>query len=143
MKSVKRPRLRPHDRFFWFLLSKIWSGWQSALAIVQPETVIRWHRLGFKLFWTLKSRAGKSGRPKISKELRKLIRRMSRENPTWGAPRILSELQLLGYDVSEGTVAKYMIRRRKPPSQTWRTFLKNHMSVAADCDFFTVPTRPY
>ena len=142
-QSVKRPKLRFRDRFFWVLLSKVWSGWKSALAIVQPETVIRWHRCGFKLFWTLKSRAGKPGRPTIARELRKLIRRMSSENPTWGAPRILSELQLLGYDVSEGTVAKYMIRRRKPPSQTWRTFLANHMSVTAACDFFTVPTATF
>jgi len=142
-QSVKRPKLQPRDRVFWVMLSKIWSGWESALTIVQPETVIRWHRLGFKLFWTLKSRVGEPGRPSVSLEIRKLIRRMSRENPTWGAPRILSELQLLGYDVSEGTVAKYMIRRRKPPSQTWRTFLKNHMSVTAACDFFTVPTATF
>ena len=88
-QSVKRPKLRFRDRFFWVLLSKVWSGWQSVLAIVQPETVIRWHRCGFELFWTLKSRAGKPGRPTIARELRKLIRRMSRENPTWAAPRYL------------------------------------------------------
>ena len=139
-QSVKRPKLRPRDRVFWVWLSRLWPNWRSALAIVQSETVIRWHRLGFKLYWRWKSRAGKIGRPYIDREMRDLIRRMSRENPTWGAPRILSELLLLGYDVAEGTVAKYMVRTRKPPSQTWRTFLDNHVSDIAACDFFTVPT---
>ena len=109
-QSVKRPKLRPRDRVFWVLLSRLWSNWRSALAIVQPETVIKWHRQGFKLYWRWKSRAGKPGRPPIQRELRDLIRRMSRENPLWGAPRILSELLLLGYQVAEGTVAKYMVR---------------------------------
>ena len=110
---------------------------------MQPETVIRWHRKGFKLYWRWKSRAGKPGRPRIEHEIRDLIRRMSRENPTWGAPRILSELLLLGYDVAEGTVAKYLVRSRKPPSQTWRTFLDNHMPDIAACDFFTLPTASF
>jgi len=117
--SVKRPKLRPRDRVFWALLSRLWSNWRSALAIVQPETVIQWHRQGFRLYWGWKSRAGNTGRPCIQRELRDLIRRMSRENPTWGAPRILSELLLPGYDIAEGTVAKYMVRTKKPPSQTW------------------------
>jgi hypothetical protein len=138
--SVKRPKLRPRDRFFWVLLSQIWSNWRSALAIVQPETVIKWHRQGFKLYWRWKSQGGKPGRPCIERELRDLIGRMSRENPTWGAPRILSELLLLGYDVAEETVTKYMVRIRKPPSQTWRTFLTNHVADIAACDFFTIPT---
>ena len=136
----KRPKLRPRDRIFWVVLSRLWPHWRSALAIVQPETVIRWHRKGFKLFWRWKSRAGKPGRPPIKREVRDLIRRMSRENPTWGAPRILSELLLLGHDVAEQTVAKYMVRTRKPHSQTWRTFLDNHIPDIAACDFFTVPT---
>jgi transposase InsO family protein len=139
-QSVKRPKLRLCDRVFWVLLSRLWSNWRSALAIVQPETVIQWHRMGFKLYWRWKSRAGKPGRPRIEREIRDLIRRMSRENPTWGAPRIPSELLLLGYDVAEGTVAKHMIRTRKPPSQVWRTFLANHVPDIAACDFFTVPT---
>ena len=139
-QSVKRPKLRPRDRVFWVWLSRLWPNWRSALAIVQPESVIRWHRLGFKLYWRWKSRAGKVGRPRIDREIRDLIRRMSLENPTWGAPRILSELLLLGYDVAEGTVAKYMALRRKPSSQTWRTFLDNHVPDIAACDFFTVPT---
>ncbi len=110
------------------------------LAIVQPETVIKWHRQGFKLYWRWKSRVGKVGRPCIDGEIRNLIRRMSRENPSRGAPRIVSELVLLGHDVAEQTVAKYMVRTQKPPSQTWRTFLDNHVPDIAACDFFTVPT---
>ena len=139
-RSVKRPQLRPCDRVFWVWLSRLWSNWRAVLMLVQPETVIRWHRQGFKLYWRWKSRAGKPGRPRIKREIRDLIQRMSRENPTWGAPRILSELLLLGYDVAETTVAKYMVRPRKPPSQTWRTFLVNHVPDIAACDFFTVPT---
>ena len=139
-QSVKRPKLRPRDRVFWVLLSRLWPNWRSALAIVQPETVIKWHRMGFKLYWRWKSRPGKPGRPCIEREIRALIRRMSRENPMWGAPRILSELLLLGHDVAEQTVDKYMVRTRKPPSQAWRTFLDNHVPDIAACDFFTVPT---
>jgi hypothetical protein len=115
--TVKRPKLRTRDRGFWVWLSRLWSNWRSVLAIVQPETVIQWHRQGFKLYWRWKSKAKKPGRPPIERNLRDLIRRMSRENPTWGAPRILSELLLLGHDVAEGTVAKYMVCTRKPPSQ--------------------------
>jgi len=140
-QSVKRPKLRPRDRVFWVWLSRLWPNWRSALAIVQPETVVRWHRMGFKLYWRWKSRAGKPGRPCIEREeIRELIRRMSRENPMWGAPRIVSELALLGHDVAEATVTKYMVRPQKPPSQTWRTFLDNHVPDIAACDFFTIPT---
>jgi putative transposase len=139
-QSVKRPKLRPRDRLFWVWLSRLWPPSRSVLAIVQPETVIKWHRMGFKLYWRWKSKAGKPGRPPIEREIRDLIRRMSRENPTWGAPRILSELLLLGYNIAEATVAKYMVHKRKPPSQTWRTFLDTHVPDIAACDFFTVPT---
>ena len=139
-QSVKRPKLRPRDRVFWVVLSRLWPNWRSALAIVQPETVIKWHRKGFKLYWKWKSRTRKRGRPPTERKIRDLIRRMSRENPTWGAPRIVSELALVGHDVVEETVAKYMVRTRKPPSQTWRTFLANHVPEIAACDFFTVPT---
>ena len=139
-QSVKRPKLRPRDRIFWVLLSRLWPNWRSALAVVQPETVVRWHRKGFKLYWRRKSRRGKPGRPPIEAKIRDLIRRMSRENPIWGAPRIVSELALLGHDVVKATVAKYMVRFRKPPSQTWRTFLANHAPDIAACDFFTIPT---
>jgi putative transposase len=137
-QSVKRPKLRPRDRVFWALLSCLWRNWRSALAIVQPETVIRWHRKGFRLYWKWKSRRGKPGRPPIEPKIRELIRRMSQENSTWGAPRIVSELALLSHEVAEQTVAKYMVRSRNPPSQTWRTFLDNHVSDIAACDFFTV-----
>ena len=139
-QSINRPKLRPRDRVFWVVLSRLWPNWRSALAIVQPDTVVKWHRKGFKLFWRWKSRHGKPGRPPVEREVRDLIRQMSKENPTWGAPRIVSELALLGHDVAEGTVAKYMVRHRKPPSQTWRTFLANHVPDIAACDFFTVPT---
>ena len=138
--SAKRPKLRRRDRIFWVLLSRLWPNWRFVLVIVQPETVIKWHRKGFKLYWQWKSRAGKPDRPRIEREIRDLIRRMSRQNPTWGAPRIVSELALLGHDVAEGTMAKYMVRTRKPPSQTWRTFLANRVPDIAACDFFTVPT---
>lgn len=138
-RSVKRPKLRRRDRIFWVWLSRVWSGWRDRLAIIKPETVIRWHREGFRLYWRWKSR-GTPGRPKIDAEVRRLIRQMSRENATWGAPRIQSELALIGFTVDESTVAKYMIRHRKPPSQTWRTFLENHGEAIVAIDFFVVPT---
>jgi hypothetical protein len=133
-RSGKRPKLRQRDRIFWVLLSAIWPDWRSALIIVKPETILRWRRQRFRLcpFW--KSRSRKPGRPPISEEIRNLIRRMSRENMTWGAPRIESELRLLGYAVAERTVAKYMVRRPRSPSQTWRTFLNNHAIGMMDID---------
>jgi hypothetical protein len=142
-QSLKRPKLRPRDRIFWVCLFRLWSNWRSALVIVQPETVIHWHRQGFKLYWRWKSRSGKPGRPPVSRDIRELIRQVSRENPGWGAPRICSELLLLGHEVAERTVAKYMVRTCHPPSQTWRTFLDNHAPDIAACDFFTVPTATF
>jgi len=121
-RKSKRPTLRKRDKLFWVILSRIWTSWRSAILIVQPDTVVRWHRAGFKVFWRWNSRA-KRGRPKIAAEIRELIRRMSSENPLWGAPRIQAELALLGYVVAESTIDKYRIRRHKPPSQTWRAFL--------------------
>jgi transposase InsO family protein len=109
-------------------------------VIVQPETVVAWHRKGFRLFWTWKLRRGQAGRPAIARKTRDLIRKMSRDNPTWGAPRIHGELLKLGIDIGESSVTKYMLRSRKPPSQTWRTFLDNHVSQLVSVDFFTVPT---
>ena len=138
-RTRQRPKLKSRDRLFWVLLSRLWSNWQSVLVIVKPETVIRWHRQGFKYYWRWKSRS-KPGRPKILPELRQLIRRMSRENPLWGAPRIQAELRLLGHDLATSTIAKYMDHTRKPPSQTWRSFLKNHVAEIVAVDFFTVPT---
>ena len=141
--SARRPKLRKRDRIFWVWLSKVWANWRSALLIVKPETVIRWHRQGFRLYWRWRSRNSKPGRPTVEREIRDLIRRMSKENPTWGAPRIQSELTLLGYELAESTVSKYMVRQRKPPSQTWRTFLDNHVDCLASVDFFTVPTATF
>ncbi len=141
--SSKRPKLRKRDRIFWVWLSKLWWNWRSVLLIVQPETVVRWHQQGFKIYWRRKSRSKKLGRPRIDAEIRDLIRRMSRENPLWGTPRIQSELQLLGYEASKASVDKYKIRHRKPPSQTWRTFLDNHVRDIVAVDFFTVPTATF
>jgi transposase InsO family protein len=138
-RSANRPRLRRRDRIFWVCLSRLWRGWRLSLLIVQPETVLRWHRQGFRLYWRWKSRS-RGGRPKLEAEIRALIRRMSYDNPTWGRRRIRSELHLLGYEVAELTVAKYMVRGGKSPSQGWRVFLNNHAREIAAIDFFTVPT---
>jgi transposase InsO family protein len=138
-RSIRRPRLRPCDRVFWVWLSRCWAGWKDALAIVTPATVVGWHRQGFCLYWRWKSR-GRPGRPRIGPEVRRLIRRMSRENPLWGAPRIQAELRLLGHDVAASTVAKYTVRRTRPPSPTWCSFLANHAACLASMDFFVVPT---
>jgi len=138
-QKSKTPRLRKRDRILWTLLSRIWADWRSALLIVQPDTVVGWHRQGFKLFWRWKSRA-KRGRPAVDAEIRNLIRRMSRENPLWGTPRIQSELALLGHIVAESTIDRYRICPRKPPSPTWRAFLDNHIKDIVAIDFFTVPT---
>jgi len=139
-RCVKRPKLAPADRLLWVWLFAVWSGWRSALIIVKPNTVIAWHRRSFRLFWTWKVRRGQPGRPAVSKEIRQLIRRLSRENPLWGAPRIHGELLKLGIDVGETSVGKYLMRHREPPSQTWRTFLENHVKTMVSVDFFTVPT---
>jgi transposase InsO family protein len=139
-RSVKRPKLTRFDRMLWAWFCGTWAAWRSALCIVKPDTVIAWHRKGFRLFWTGKVRRGQPGRPAVPKEIRKLIRKMSRENPLWGAPRIHGELLKLGIDIGETSVSKYMVRRRNPPSQTWRTFLENHIKSTVSIDFFTVPT---
>ena len=139
-RSGKRLKLTSADRLLWAWLCGAWSGWRSALVIVQPGTVIAWHRKGFRLFWTWKVRHRQPGRPAVPKDVRELIRRMSRENPLWGAPRIHGELLKLGIDISETSVGKYMLRRPKPPSQTWRTFLENQVKTMVSVDFFTVPT---
>ena len=138
-----RPWLRPLDRVFWLFLFRLWPRWKDALVIVKPETVIGWHRQGFRLFWKWKSCHGKTGRPRTAKEIRELILQMSRENPLWGAPRIHGELLKLGIDVSQATVSRYMMRHPKPPSQTWRTFLDNHVGCLASIDFFVVPTARF
>jgi hypothetical protein len=139
-RSVKRPKLTTVDRLLWVWLCRVWPEWRSALVIVKPETVIAWHRQAFRLCWTWKSRHGQPGRPALSRDVRALIRRRSRENPLWGAPRIHGELLKLGIDVGETSVSTYMGRRPGPPSQTWRTFLKNHLTTTVSVDFFTVAT---
>jgi transposase InsO family protein len=141
-KQKQRPRLSQADRLLWAWLSRIWPDWKSALRIVKPETVIAWHRKGFRLYWFWKSRTRK-GRPPVSKDIRELIRRMSAANPGWGAPRIHGELGKLGIKVSQTTVANYMLRQRNPPSQTWRTFLTNHIQDLVSADFFVVPTATF
>src|SRR6266850_7842773 len=119
---ARRVRLAKADRWLWVLLSRLWTGWRTALVIVKPETVIAWHRRGFQLWWTRKSRR-RLGRPTVPANIRTLIREMAEANPRWGAPRMHGELLKLGIDVCQATVAKYMGCRRQPPSQTWRTFL--------------------
>src|SRR6202048_3704856 len=139
-RLVKTPKLTPLNRLLWDWLCGVWADWRSALIVVKPETVIAWHRKGFCLFWTWKVRRGQCGRPSVPKDVCDLIRLMSRANPTWGAPRIHGELLKLGINIGETSVSKYMVRHRKPPSQTWRTFLENHVKNLVSVDFFTVPT---
>ena len=137
-----RLRLFKTDRFFWVMLARIWTAWRTSLVIVKPETVIAWHRQGFRLWWTWKSRH-RIGRPTVPVDVRTLIRTMAQANPRWGAPRIHGELLKLGIDICQATVAKYMGHRRQPPSQTWRTFLRNHIGQIVAADFFVVPTVTY
>ncbi len=135
--------LNSADRVLWVWLSSFWSNWRSALLIVKPETVIAWHRKGFRIYWIWKSHHPAPGRPTVPREVRNLIRKISLANPLWGAPRIHGELLKLGIEVSQATVAKYMARRQKPPSQTWRTFLNNHVKELVSTDFFVVPTLSF
>jgi transposase InsO family protein len=135
----KRVRLYGSDWLLFIWLYRLWPGVLDSIVIVQPETVVRWHRRGFKAFWRRKSR-GRPGRPRIPRELRNLIREVSLANPLWGAPRIHGEFLKLGIDVAQTTVAKYMARGRRPPSQSWKTFLQSHAEGIASIDFFVVPT---
>ena len=141
-RNAKQPRLKSPDRVLWALLSSVLPDWQRHLSIVHPDTVIRWHRKGWRLYWRWRSKPGR-GRPKVSAEVRTLIRQMSLENALWGAPRIHGELLKLGYDICESTIAKYMIRRTGPSSQTWRTFIRNHMADMVAVDFFIVHTATF
>jgi len=141
-RKSKRPKLRKADRAFWVALCRLWPDWQNALILVKLETVIGWHRKGFRLYWTWKSR-NRGGRPPIDAQMRTLIRRMAGENPTWGAPRVHGELLKLGFELGEATVSRYMPLRRKPPSQSWRTFLRNHAKDLVSIDFLVVPTATF
>src|SRR6202163_210069 len=135
----KRPDLNNTDRFLFVWLYCWFPSVLGAVAIVRPETIIRWHRAGFRPYWRWRSR-NRVGRPKVSFELRTLIGEMSRANPLWGAPRIHGELLKLGFDVAQSTVARYMCRHSRPPSQGWRTFLSNHVDGIAAVDLFVLPT---
>ena len=139
-----RPRICVVDKIFWVLARRFWGTWKQSLVLVQPETVVRWHRAGFRLYWSFLSKARKQvgGRKRLSKEVRDLIFRMVAENATWGAPRIHGELLMLGFEVSERSVSRWMKRapRDPHPVQSWRAFLVNHREAIAAMDFFTVPT---
>jgi hypothetical protein len=139
-------RLDASDRLFWVVLRRLWPGWQRALILVQPETVVRRHRAGLKLYWTWRSRhRTRSGRKCVGKELREMIFRMVAENCSWGAPRIHGELKMLGIDVSERTVLRWMRRAPRNPERArrWTAFLSNHREAVAAMDFFTVPTLTF
>jgi putative transposase len=146
VRKRPRPRHTLPDKLFWTLLCRIWSEWKQAILIVQPETVIRWHRAGFKLYWKWLSRKhAVVGRKSTSRKLRELIFRMVAENPTWGAPRIHGELKMLGFEIPERTVLNWMrMSPRNPePAKRWATFLANHREAIAAMDFFTVPTLTF
>jgi transposase InsO family protein len=139
-RQTPRPRLTAADRVLFVWLCRLFPSLRSAITIVQPDTVLRWHRSGFRLYWRWKSRS-RGGRPKVPIDVRSLIRRMSVENPLWGAPRIHGELLKLGIEVAQSTVAKYMAKRRPGGSgQTWKTFLRNHVDGIGAIDFLVVPT---
>src|SRR5258708_1016558 len=144
-RKKPRPRLVPIDRAFWILLSRIWSKWADALAIVKPATVIAWHRRGFAWFWTRKSRP--VGRPPLAPDVVSLIAQIARENPLWSRRRIANELAKLGYRLDKNTVAKYMPkpapRPRRPPSQPWRTFVRNHLVGTVKKSIASVPTMTF
>jgi putative transposase len=138
-----RPRVPTIDKLFWVWTRRIWSGWKEPLALVTPESITRWHRASFQLYWRLISKTNKpAGRNRISKQVRDLIFRMVTENPTWGAPRIHGELMMLGFNISERTVSRWMRRapRDPEPAKRWLAFLRNHREAIAAMDLFTVPT---
>jgi len=136
------PRLRGSDRALLVWMTWLWPNLLGLSRIVQPDTILLWHRAGFRGYWRWKSR-GRPGRPRVSRELRDLIHQMSKENPLWGAPRIHGELLKLGFKIAESTVSKYMVQHRGPPSQTWRTFLRNHADAIAAIDLCVVPTLTF
>jgi transposase InsO family protein len=137
-----RIRLRGSDRALLVWMARLWPSLLDTIQVVQPETILRWHRAGVRAFWRWKSR-NRAGRPRIDRELRELIRRMSMENSLWGASRIHGELLKLGYEVAQSTVSKYMARGGKPPSQSWKTFLRNHAEAIAAIDMCIVPTLSF
>ena len=140
-RSGRRPRLHRRDRQFWSVTARHWTPWRAHLQLVQPATVIGWHRLAWRRYWRWKSRGGRPGRTRIGPEIRTLIARLAAENPTWGVRRIAAELAVLGHPVSAGTVQRY--RGNRPPSPSRRTFLRLHAPEIWAADFFTVQTLPF
>jgi putative transposase len=132
--------MKREDRVFWLVLSRIWAPWRQALHMVNGDTVVGWQRKAFRIYWARISQRKSGGRPQASSEVRALIKRMATANPYWGAPRIHWELLKLGVEISERTVSRLMPKNGKPPSQTWRAFLNNHVQDLVSVDFFTVPT---
>src|SRR5262249_16138846 len=141
-QAPPRLLLRGRDQALLIWMTQLWPRLLGMAQVVQPETILRWHRAGFKVIWRWKSR-NRAGRPKIDRSLRDLIQRMSRENPLWGASRIHGELLMLGFEVAQSTVSKYMVRPSKPPSQTWQTFLRNHAEAIGAIDMCVVPTLTF
>ena len=139
-RTTNRPRLQRSDRLLWVWLSKVWPAWRQALVIVAPATVLSWQRRRFRRHWATLSGRPSAGRPPVDPAIKTLVRSMAAANPLWGAPRIHGELLKLGIDVAERTVSRLLPKRRSPPSQTWRTFLTNHVRDIVSVDFFTVPT---
>src|SRR5213078_3806947 len=139
-RTAPRPKLRTTDRLFWVALARVWAGWRRPLVIVTPDTVLRWQRRRFREHWTKLSRRPTRGRPRVDPEITALVIQMAAANPLWGAPRIHGELLKLGIHVAERTVSRLLPKRRTPPSQTWRTFLTNHVRDLVSIDFFIVPT---
>lgn len=140
-RGQKRPSIKSWDRLLWVAVCRTWSGWRDAFFIVKPDTVVRWHRQDFKAYWRRKSRSGKGARPATDPAVKTIVIRMANANPTWDAPKIHGELLMLGISISERTVSGLVRRhRRKPPSQNWRTFIKNHMQDMVAVDFLVVPT---
>jgi putative transposase len=141
-RKRKRPVLTQMDRLVWVGLSHVWRGWRHALIFVQPDTVVRWQRERFRRFWARFSRPKdpRRGRPAVAAEIRRLVQQMAIANPLWRAPRIHGELKMLGITISERTVSRMLRSVPRPPSQTWKTFLRNHLGQIVSVDFFTVPT---
>jgi putative transposase len=139
-RTTTRPKLRTTDRLFWVGLARVWAGWKQSLVIVTPDTVLRWQRRRFREHWAKFSGRPTVGRPPVNADIIALVRKMAAANPLWGAPRIHGGLLKLGIEVAERTVSRLIPKRRTPPSQTWRTFLANHLQDLVSIDFFTVPT---
>ena len=139
-RTANRPKLQWSDRLLWVWLSRVWPVWRQALVIVAPATVLSWQRRRFRRRWAILSGRPPAGRPPVDAGIKALVRSMATANPLWGAPRIHGELLKLGIDVAERTVSRLLPKRRSPPSQTWRTFLTNHVRDLVSVDFFTVPT---